>query len=451
MGKLDSLNESKILKAVQAWGNKFSSNFVVASISKSMMGIVGILMVGAFFNIICSIMSTIVSVGGYTTGKIYEAVYNFCQLPYQATMGIISIYLVTVLTYNYSKALKLNVLQNAISSLAVFLTVAIKIVPITQEGRTTNYIDFTYFGTAGLFSAMIIGILSVRISYFCMRKNIRIKLPDSVPAYLSDSFTTIIPIVFNVLIWHGINTIISIITGGQMNLPLLITVLVGIPFGVAVNSVPGIIILGAAVMIFWFLGIHGTMVAFTIIMAPLINAYAGAAAVVANAGGNPAVLNFAEHFQPVFLFVATATAGGTGNVLSFLVLGLVIGKSQQMKAISKAGIIPAIFGISEPAVFGIPIMYNPLVAIPFILNVPINMFVFYLLFRIDFFHIPYNFIMSTLPLGVNEVLSSLSWHNAFMPVVAFIISGLCYLPFFILYDRQLHMKEMEATESITSM
>jgi PTS system cellobiose-specific IIC component len=357
------------------------------------------------------------------------------------TMGLIAVFVVFMIAYNYSKSLGLRPMQNGIMALVSFLFVSAPIQTVTlADGALMTVMETSYLGGAGIFVAILVSLIAVRISNFCVKKNIIIKMPDVVPAFLSESFSAMLPLFFNVLLWHGIGALLSVFTGGQMTLPLLINYVLSIPLG-AVNSVPGMLLVSLFASLLWTFGIHGSMVAYIALMGVMIQNVSMNAAAVA-AGNEPI-------FYATILFGATVCAGGTGNTLGLVIWGLLRGKSEQIKAVSKSAIIPGIFNINEPVVFGYPIMYNPLMAIPYILVPLITMVLVWIGFAIGFFQPTYINLMALMPLFVGEFLTSLAWQNLFIPVVGLVVGLLVYYPFFRVYDNQLVEQEAAAKEAAT--
>jgi PTS system cellobiose-specific IIC component len=434
---MDKLFESKFMKGLQRFGEKLGNNKGFSAISKSLMATMALILAGAIFQILATVPTLF---QWFTTdSQIYKILYT----PYNMTMGLLSVFVVFMIAYNYSKSLNMKPMQNGIVALVCFLLVSAPATTVTlADGTTTmTVLDSSYLGATGLFVAIIIGILTVKLTHFCEEKNIVIKMPDSVPPFLSESFSAVLPLLFNILVWYGLGTVLSILTHGQMTLPLLITYILSVPLS-ALNSVPGMLIICLFACLLWTFGIHGTMVAYIAIMAIVIqNLSANAAAVAA---GN----------QPVFyasmLFGAVACAGGTGNTLGLVLHGLRSAKSEQLKAVSKAAIIPGIFNINEPVAFGFPIMYNPIMAIPYILTPMITMVLVWVGYAIGFFKPGYVTILSLMPLGVGEFLTSMAWQNIFIPVVGIIVGLIVYYPFFRAYDNQLTAKEAAAKASETA-
>jgi PTS system cellobiose-specific IIC component len=427
---MDKLFESKIMVGLRKFGEKFASNKMFGALSKAFMGTMALILVGSLFQIVATIPTLF---GWYT---VESQVYQVLYAPYNMTMGLLAVFVTFMIAFNYSKSLGLKPMQNGIMALVSFLLVAAPFKAVTlADGASMNVIDPSYLGGAGIFVAILVALVSVRISNSCVKKNIVITMPDVVPSFLSESFSAMLPLFFNILLWHGIGALLSVFTGGQMNLPLLINYLLSIPLG-AVNSVPGMLLVALFASLLWTFGIHGSMVVYIALMGVMIQNVSMNAAAVA-AGNEPI-------FYATMLFGATVCAGGTGNTLGLVIWGLLRGKSEQIKAVSKSAIVPGIFNINEPVVFGFPIMYNPLMAIPYILVPLVTMLLVWVGYAIGFFQPSYINLMTLMPLFVGEFLTSLAWQNLFIPIVGLVVGLLIYYPFFRVYDKQLVEQEAAA-------
>ena len=427
---MDKLYESKFMKSLQHFGELLAANKVFSAISNGMMACMGVILGGSFFQIIATLL-TMTKLCTQTSD-----VYKFFMTPYNMTMGLLSVVISFAIAYNYSKNLGMKTMVNGFTSMLMFLMVAAPATTVTlADGKATfTGLDTTSLGGVGLFTAIIIGILSVRITYLFEKHHIVVKMPDTVPQFLQDSFSSLIPLVANVLIWEGLNTFVSKVF--TVTLPMAITAILAMPLHV-LTSVPGIILLLIIATFLWSFGIHGSMVVFTAIMPVFIQYATNNGALVA--AGKPAI------FAPMAIWGAIACCGGTGNTLPLVVMGL-RSKSQQLRAISKAALIPSIFNINEPVAFGFPIMYNPILAIPYIINPVIIALLMWGGYAIGFLKPAYVLIMTALPLGVGEFLGSMAWQNVSIPVVAFIVSFIIFYPFFKVYEKQLVAKEKSAKE-----
>lgn len=425
MSKLDSIFESKAMQKLQAFGGAMQANKTVSAITNSMMCTLGLLLCGAVFVVIASVLN---AVGVIATDS---AVYQWLYVPYNMTMNLLAVAVAFAVGFIYSNNLEMKgAMSNGLVTMILFLMVCSPMQSATlADGSSATVMDTSYLGGTGLFPALVIGLISIRIIYTCRTKNLILKMPDSVPQFLQDSFNSLIPLLINVLLWHGLNTVLQLTV--KMPLADAIIAVLSVPMA-ALNSWPGMFVLILLAMLLWCFGIHGTMVALTPMLPIMIQVTAANAAHLA--AGEPLEI------QPIALFGAMAVAGGTGNVLSLAVLCL-RSKSQQLKAVGKAGIIPAFFNISEPMAFGVPIMYNPMIAIPFILNPLITGLILLPLYFTGIIRPAVVFMMTVLPMFMADYVTSLNIGNLLIPVIAFVVSYVLYLPFVKAYDKQLLAQE----------
>jgi cellobiose PTS system EIIC component len=423
---MEKLFESGFMIKLQDFGQKLGGNKFLSALQATMMSLMGIIMVGAISQIICAVGSETLLNLFTSDSKIYSILY----LPYQFTMNSLSLWVVALFAFNYAKNLKMKTpIMNAVDALVCFLLVAGTLI-VTEAGVTG--IDMTYLGAQGMFIGFVIVFISVRIEKFCADKNIRIKMPDVVPPFLQDGFASILPLLFSTIILLSISTAVSLGTGGVYNICSGFMALLGAPLN-ALTSVPGMFILCIFAALLWCFGIHGTMILVPIIM-PL-----GIQAAVSNAAlheaGQPLI------FYPVALFMSMAICGGTGNTLPIALMGL-RSKSKQINAVAKISVVPGWFGINEPLTFGLPIMYNPILCIPYVLNIPFVMLCTYLGYRFGFLQPAWISISALLPMGFAGYLSTLRWQNAIWDYLMIIPSTIIWYPFFKIYEKQLIAKEV---------
>lgn len=425
MSKLDNLYQSPVMMKLQEWGGKLQANKALSAISGGMMAAMAVILAGAIFTVVATLLDI---VGVLETT---DAAYMWLTTPYNMTMGILGVVVAFAVGYIYSKNLEMEgALANGIVTMILFLLVCAPVQSVTlQDGSTMSVLATTYLGGTGLFTALIIPLVSVKIIDFCQKHHVSLKMPDAVPQFLSDAFATLVPLVICILLWHGLNTLAQMTIG--VVLPGAIAGILSIPL-TPLMSVPGMFVLAFVCQLLWSLGIHGAMVLSPVIMAPMIQFYTQNAELVAS--GQAAM------FAPIALYGVMSCCGGSGNVPPLAVLCM-RSKSEQLRAVGKAGIVPAVFNISEPMAFGTPIIYNPIMAIPFILNPMIIMFFAYIGYSLDFFQPGHLLIMTQLPIIMQSFMPSLAWQNLFIAPMAFVIAFLVYLPFVKVYDHQLCEKE----------
>lgn len=378
---------------------------------------------------------------GFITGwqGLVENYGTIIKTPYNMTMGCMSLVTAFAIAYQLAKSYKLEGITYGAISMMLFLMVAapftngylaasVQGVSDISTVATTSVMSTGFLGFSGFFTAILIGIVSVEIAHMCNKYNIGFKFPESVPPFIATAFNSIIVLVLDVLIIYGLNVVLLLTL--KASLP---AVLMGIlmPAINSVDSVVVMVILCLVGQLFWCIGIHGG-----IVNVPLIPIFMTAclanSEIVMNGG--------TAEFSPIMLMTYWGCVGGMGCSLALSIL-MVRSKSTQLKVIGKAGIIPSLFNVSEPIIFGTPIMMNPVMMIPFIFAPIVVILLAYAGFSTGIMAPTYIPILSALPIGVTEFLSSGSFANFLFPVVALPIAILIYYPFFKVYEKQLIEKE----------
>ncbi len=429
--KLEEFANSKFIKKLQESSVKLSQSPTFGTISQGMGGTMGLIMIGAVVQIICAI-------GGLLFGwKAGNPIYDALYMPYELTMGLLGLFMSFTLAYNYAKRLGVKAqIQSGFTSMVCFILVCAPLISATTEsGKTIRCLNIGAMGANGIFCAILIGLVSVRITKFAVDHNWAIRMPDVVPEGILNSFNSIIPSGLNILFWYGLASLISSLTNGSMTLGTLITTAISTPLSYLVSPF-GMIFIVIIFCLSWFFGIHGGSVVFTAIMPIYIAAYATNAELAA--AGQPLV------FNPIFLYGCLTVLGGSGNTLPLCIMGLK-SKSKQISAVSKAALVPGLFNINEPAIFGFPILYNPILVIPFILNSLVVMIFLYIGYQFNLMSLPQVLIMTTLPVGIQQFMSSLDWRNIIFCVLMFPVVYMVYYPFYKIYEKQ--CLEKEAAES----
>lgn len=265
-----------------------------------------------------------------------------------------------------------------------------------------------------------------------------IKLPDVVPEGIANSFNAIIPTGINILVWYGLSILIAVLSQGTLTLASVITKVLSVPIGY-LTSTPGMFVIIILCQLLWFFGIHGTGITFNAIMIPYVTAYMTNSSLAA--AGQPL------EWSPLFLFGALSIMGGTGNTLALCVMGL-RSKSKRISTVSKAALVPGIFNINEPVIFGYPIMYNSIMLIPYILCSVVVAVLMLLAYTFGLMAYPQVLIMTTLPIVLSAFMNSLDWRNCVFAALMFPVCYVVYLPFFKVYEKQ--CLEQESEEGIVT-
>ncbi len=434
---MENLFNSPVLIKIQGFGQKLGTNKFVSALQAGMMGCVSIIMTGSVFQIICSIMTIINS--DLASSTIYTIIY----MPYNFSMNLIGLWVVALIGYNYAKNVGVkSPLLTTVECLMTFTLIAC--FDITQ-GSSISSVSITYLGSQGMFLGFVVCFIVVQIDWFCEKNHVQIKMPDVCPPSLVNSMAAIIPSTLNVAWALILSAIVNMATGGTYTLASGFMTIMSYPIQ-GLTSTPGMFVLALFATVMWCFGIHGTMLIISVLMAPMVEVAALNAATWE--AGVQAGLTWAEReasltFYPVALFGAMAICGGTGNTLPLCLMGLK-SKSKQISAVSKVGLVPGWFGINEPVTFGMPIMYNPILCIPYILNVQLVTLCTYIAYKVGFLVPAHVYIGSLMPMGFAQFLGTFNWRNAIWDYICIIPAGLVWYPFFKVYEKQLIAQEAAA-------
>ena len=274
-------------------------------------------------------------------------------LPFQLSMGLMTLFISVGIGASLARQNNLEPVTTGLLCLMSFMLVAAPV----KDGT----ISMQYFSGQGIFTALLTAIYASEVFSWLKRNNISIKLPPQVPTGVARSFEVLIPVLFIILTLHPLNLIIEHSTG--MILPQAIMSLVK-PLVAASDSLPAMLLAILVCQILWFAGIHGALIV-TGIMNPfwMANLAANQAAMAA---GQPLPHIFLQGFWDHYLLI-----GGVGSTLPLAFL-LLRSKAAHLRTIGKMGIVPGLFNINEPILFGAPIIMNPVFFLPFMLVPMIN-------------------------------------------------------------------------------
>lgn len=342
------------------------------------------------------------------------------KAPYYLTMGILSIYTVFGISYNLSKSHKINQGYASLIALCTFLCIAT--VPFRGEDKVWS-IALTYLDAQGMFLGIIVAMVTVEITAFMIKKGMGIKLPDSVPPNITAVFEYLFPLAVNVILFIGVNELCK--AGLGYGLVALVQNLIS-PLLSFTDSLPSVIIINLFVIGFWFFGIHGAALVASII-GPIQATNLAANAAAMSTGVLPSAV-LAGSFKSIF---ATQIMY---NALLFSVL--LVAKSPRLKSICKLSLVPNLFNINEPLIFGLPMVMNVILIIPILITTVIDTAVFYLLMTSDFIGRVYIATVATFPAPINAFLSTMDWKAPIVWFLLLIINIVIFIPFVKVFDKQ---------------
>jgi PTS system cellobiose-specific IIC component len=285
-----------------------------------------------------------------------------------------------------------------------------------------NYMDTTFFGTKGVFAALLISGFAVWIYNKILQRNITIKMPDSVPPAVARSFESLIPGVCTMGVFIILTGISTTFTGETMP-ELLLTLLQKPALAISGTGLFAFVSQTTWSLLQWF-GIHPTS-----IWGPIFG-------LTWNINDTQNMLGQAHHiFSTLFMNFSTVAAGSC-SVSPVLAL-MLFSKRVAAKKISKIALMPAIFNISEPITFGLPIILNPLYFIPWLVAQPLAFYIGYFFIKIGFIAPIVNNVPWTVPTLISGLLYTGSINGLIVQAVIVIVTTAIYIPF-IKVDNKLN-------------
>ena len=348
------------------------------------------------------------------------------------TMNMMGIYISFFIGLRWGKVCGLSGYTGGIVSGAVFL--AFMPQQSFEDIPMASFINTSYMGSNGIFVAILLGLIVPKVTAILMSK-LEIKLPDMVPPMVADSLSPMFAaIVLFTAVWFA-KWGLSFTPWG--NLFDMINTLIGTPVTMVGASPLAYIIVCSLQSIFWFFGVHPNV---------MLNFYAPVI-MACSAANTEAIIAGEALPYGAWAVVALGTAiGGQANALG-ISISLLFTKSERFKAIRGIALVPSLFNISEPLMFGLPVVLNPTYFIPFVLNIPVCAIVVQALYALG------------LGAAFNPTIQ-LPWVLP-QPVIAFmqggigclvisvavlVVSVLMYTPFTLMADRQALREEQAALE-----
>ncbi|MDR1643859.1 MAG: PTS transporter subunit EIIC [Clostridiales bacterium] len=419
--------KGNLIETIQAGASKIQQNKWMGTIAGSMASLMAILMTGAIASLINGL-----PLGGWYTGflaasglgPLLSAVVSICNLT--------AVFMGLAIGYGMAKQHGDNPFQGALLTLLCFFLLT----PIdTIEG--TAYLKTSWLGAQGIFSAMLTAIAATFLFHQVVKRGWKIKMPEVVPEFVSKPFEAMIPVFITVIPFIILRAIFQVTTFG--NFHQFIYSMVATPLLGLGNSFPAHLIALLVACILWWLGIHGTLVVFTV-MSGILSIPALANLEAFNAG-QP---------LPYFLsmmtfFLAIQFMGGPGCLFGLYIDMVLFAKSERYKALGKVAFAPGMFNIIEPVVYGYPIVLNPLMAVPFIATPLIAYTILYILMRIGIVGVPVIMLqVMTIPGPIAGFLLGGGLSLGFFLIIACAISVVIYFPFFKASDAMALKEEREA-------
>lgn len=428
MNALMTFLEAKIMP----YATRISGQRHMSAIRHGIIATLPLTIVGSFFTILLNIPVPEIA-------AVIEPYKAMLDIPFRFTVGTMSLYCTFTIAQHLAGTYQLDKVSTGLLAVLAFLISTVVPVHVTQavDGviGSGRYINIGALGSSSLFAAIVTSIITVEIFRYMKAKDWTIKMPDGVPPEVANSFIALLPTAVVILFFWTIRYLLGFDING-----FLTTILMPLKGLLTGNSLIGGLLTVFLICIFWVMGIHGPA-----ILGPIIRPFwdmSIAENMEAFTNGVPAsqLPNiFTEQFIQWFVWI-----GGSGATLALVVL-FMFSKSKYLKQLGKLSILPGLFNINEPIIFGAPIVMNPILAIPFIVAPLVMTTVSYIFLKLNL--IP--MMVAKLPFTVLSPIAawiSTDWTimAAILVIINFIISLLIYYPFFKVFEKQQLERELEA-------
>ncbi len=370
------------------------------------------------------------------------SVAQILSIPADCTTSMVALFAAYFVGYRFAEH---DGIQDSASAGMVSLVAWLMLMPFvtefTPDGTDLVYevasLPTTWFGARGILTAILSGLFAVRIYDELIRRDITIKMPAGVPPTVARSFTALIPAA--VALTAVLVVRVAFILTPWGNVFDFIFSVLQVPLQGLGSSLPAYVLVRLVAQSLWMFGIHGTSVTGAV-YDPIVFSLSLENQEAVAAGLEPLnIIN--QQFSSLFICI-----GGDGAVLCLVIAILIACRSKRCRSLGKLALPSASFNISEPMMFGLPIVMNPIMFIPFVLVPVVFIVLTYAVMALGFVPICNGTLVPwSCPIIISGFLVS-GWQGAIWQIILTAIGTLIYMPFIKVLDRQYLVEEKNMEE-----
>lgn len=437
--------KDKMMEAILKVAEKLQTNRYMSAIRNAFTALLPITICGAFSVLFTSVVCTPnekgLSLANFEMFRWLENLNPMFDAAYYATLNFLTIGLIVLIAMELGKQYGEDDKTLPLVALSCYVTLcATSMIVTNDEGvafEVSNILAVKFTNAQGLFMAMISSIISSELYIkFVKSGKLRITLPETVPSNVANAFNVLMPGVATILIISGLGLLFSSILGYTFY--DAIAKWIQTPLTGVLTGLPGYLLLFFVSTLLWVVGIHGTQTLGAIYSAPMLLALTENIDAVAR-GVEPTNI-LSSGFISCYTIITGA--GITGGLLISILL---FSKRDDYRTIAKLSIAPGIFNINETMTFGLPIVLNPILAVPFMLAPIVSASFAYWMTTIGFakvicFQIPW-----TTPVGLMAFLGT-GGHigTAITQIICVLLAVVIYTPFVLITNKQAALEEAQA-------
>lgn len=363
-----------------------------------------------------------------------------------ATFDILALIGVFGIAYSYVKNEKIEGVPAGILGIIAFLIITQSSVLSKSGEVVTGVVPKVWTGGQGVLASIVVGLVVGFIYSQFIKRGIRIKMPDGVPPGVSNSFSALIPGL--AIITLSVVTFAIFQAFADRTFTEVVYDVLQAPIQNLTDTLAGAVLIMIFMSVMWWCGIHGAAIIMGI-MGPLLTANALQNQAIIDSGKELVVGDNAKIVTIQFLDVFTKL-GGTGITVGFIIATLIVARSAHLKQLGKLSLAPSLFNINEPVIFGMPIVFNPIMFVPFVIVPAIASFMVYFSILWGWVE-PFNALQVpwTTPPVISGFLIS-GWQGALLQLATIAMSVAIYLPFVRMQDQLSYGEELKAQEEHAS-
>lgn len=413
---------------------KLSAQRHLNAVRESFVVLMPLIIAASFFILINNVIlhqNGLMGVFGITGGWITE-LQQIGMRVYNGTLNILTLMATIMIAYKLGKDDGGDGLMNGVLALAALFTLFPLSVPVQVPGRevfmASNLVSGNQTGATGMFVGILVAIACSELFRRLKRYDaLVINMPDSVPPAVAKSFNVLIPMLLVLSVFATLGWGLEYVFNKTAH--ELVNGLIQAPLQNVFQGLGGVISVLLIQNGLWWSGIHGVSIMYPITETTLLVAIQeNSAAFMAN---NPLPHIVTKPFLDSFAFM-----GGGGQTIGLLISLFIVAKRDEHKVMSKLAAPGTIFNINEPLIFGLPIMFNPILLVPFLLTPVVCATIAYTVTYMGFISKTSVLIPWTTPPVLSAFLAtSGDWRAAVLAVLLIGLSVLIYLPFVLAMSR----------------
>ncbi|MFC0278029.1 PTS sugar transporter subunit IIC [Enterococcus devriesei] len=432
--KFDMQKVQEPLLKASAW---VEGNTILQAIKNAFVRTIPFTVVGSFSNLIKMQLDALIK-NQHIDNVILTNISELFGYLGNATLGIVALIVVFSSAYSYAVELKrkennerLNpIIATLLAFAAYFVMVPKNVNFIDPKAKIIEGFSTSFFSYEGMFTGLIVGMISVALFAKFTRSKFTIKMPGNVPQNVFDSFFSLIPISEVLLIFGVVRIIIESL--GYVSLLQMISDVLIKPLLSVGTGLPAILVVILLQQILWFLGLHGFNIVWGVVSAFWLPLFLENVAKFAETQSFAGIT-----ISPNTMTNVYAMIGGSGATFGLIIAMLIFTKKgEKEREVAKLALIPGCFGINEPVIFGLPIVLNPLMFIPWILVPIINAIIAYIVTSLGWV-VPLVVLNSgNEPIFISTwVLGAFHLSPVILTAVLVVLDVVLYAPFVVLNQR----------------